>query len=607
MNSSIQSIIDSALDGTLSTNSEVEHEASDGFKDSEIVKLAHALDFLGNNLDNIGTDEERLSDLQMLHEKVANETTALARLDPKMANPVGGTAYEAGKATGTKAGASTAGITQAVKNTWQGTGPKWTSAMGGHAGKAALIGGGLLGAGLAGKALFGKEGSYTDPSELSEAELIDYLGYDDAELYVLNKVAGVSGMSLYELMVKKANQFGLDRVMGTINHYASADVAGAPLSESAKNRMVKQLNSAAKNHPGVASTPQYKDMQKLVKSLQVGKPVPSAAAQQGSKIILGFDGTSDLENAARVRADADARAAEPAAVARDKENARLNREAKARNQASGKVTGHVSPPQAGSGAPPKAPTPQAGGAPTPRQVTGQSPRMISGPTTPANPAATKATAAATPFYKNPKVIGGLAAAAGLGLAAKSVFGGDQKKTASYEENDMSVFDEYDFSYLMTKEAKRTGNVPAGQEVMRTAKGRATSYMRDMDPRDYVNQRTRGGVSERVARRTGGRTYNARVAQGRSNYAASGSGPRKLAPVDQLPARMGAKSTAKKSRKAAKALEIGYAVEPQGAGFLKRHGRKLGYGAAGVIGTGALYGMLNDEPFLSSTRRRKRRS
>ena len=590
MNSSIQSIIDSALDGTLSTNSEVEHEASDGFKDSEIVKLAHALDFLGNNLDSIGTDEERLSDLQMLHEKVANETTALARLDPKMANPVGATAYEAGKATGTKAGASSAGIAQAVKNTWQGTGPKWTSAMGGHAGKAALIGGGLLGAGLAGKALFGKEGSYSDHSELSEAELIDYLGYDDAELYVLSKVAGVKGSSLHEVLLEKvAEQFGLGRVMGMINHYSGADKAGVPLPESAKRKMLKQLNAAAQNHPGLTNMPQYKEMQKLVNSLEVGKPVAAATQSQGAKIISTFDGLSPFEQAARAKDDA-ARAAQ--ANADDAANAARAAEKKGKPPTPAQSGGSGAPPKTPT---PKTPTPQAGGAPTPRQVTGQSPRMISGPTTPATPAATKATAAtasATPFYKNPKVIGGLAAAAGLGLAAKSILGGneEQKKTASYEGNDMSVFDEYDFSYLMTKEAKRTSNVPAGQEIAMTPRGR----LGRMNPRDYVDQRTRGGVSERVARKTGGRTTNARVAQGRANYATSGSRRRALGvegsyEIARRNAKSTAKSTAKKTRKAAKALEIGYTVDPKGTGFLQRHGRKLGYGAAGIIGTAGLYG------------------
>jgi hypothetical protein len=181
MNNSIRAIIDRALDDTeypADAYNTAEHV--DTQFDDNVEKLASALDFLGGNLNNIGTPEEKLLELYEFN-KLANEGAAVvegatdgakaggapvadaAAAGPKnpYKNVVGSRTKhrifaegaEAGITHGMERGKLSADALQGMKNTWNS----------GAGGKAALIAGGvgLLGAGaLAGGAL--KTGSYNN-------------------------------------------------------------------------------------------------------------------------------------------------------------------------------------------------------------------------------------------------------------------------------------------------------------------------------------------------------------------------------------------------------------------------------------------------------------
>lgn len=69
MNTSVQHLIDNALNGPVEDIHEPVSEYS--FLDEDTVKLAHALDYVSDNLDTIGTMEEKIAELSLLHEKLA--------------------------------------------------------------------------------------------------------------------------------------------------------------------------------------------------------------------------------------------------------------------------------------------------------------------------------------------------------------------------------------------------------------------------------------------------------------------------------------------------------------------------------------------------------
>ena len=70
MNYSVRSLIDEALDQPQVQDSPM-HSEDYGYMDGDTIKLAHALDFVSANLDNIGTMEEKIAELAMLQEKLA--------------------------------------------------------------------------------------------------------------------------------------------------------------------------------------------------------------------------------------------------------------------------------------------------------------------------------------------------------------------------------------------------------------------------------------------------------------------------------------------------------------------------------------------------------
>ena len=262
MNSSLRAIIDNALDDS---QTHLEYEtlapAPSAYED-DIVKLANALEFVGGNLHNIGTDEEKIAELYELQVKLANigfdapgggvtvsqpsttggtttgttgGTTTPQKVDYKgtqvtqaqlddmrSAKPtmkvvdgkvVNLTTEEAAE----QAAKRSTGVGQALKNTWKGQ-TEFAKGMGGHAGKAAILGGGaLLGLGAM-KALGGGQNkqSSLDLSNLSDEEVFVMsksasLHGVDLESYILVKEAALAGeIDFYEglELVKEAGPFG---------------------------------------------------------------------------------------------------------------------------------------------------------------------------------------------------------------------------------------------------------------------------------------------------------------------------------------------------------------------------------------------------------------
>ncbi|MEC8306233.1 MAG: hypothetical protein VXZ72_00025 [Chlamydiota bacterium] len=283
MNTSVQHLIENALNQPVVESHEPVGEHS--FFDEDVVKLAHALDFVSGNLDNIGTMEEKVAELHMLQEKLAMEVPNTTTVDPITKPTKGGNvtafnptvitdapsnpsssvrgavanvspddartvrsgtrqAYLSGAEAGKRKGLAAAGFGDAIKNTWK-------SGMGG---KAALIGGGALTAGLVGKALFGggdqrKTASYYGFDDEYEFEkfasasiedLIDFLDLDETRLYVMEKAASLHGDSLHEWLVKEAGKAQKIR-----NFMAQAERAGNPMSQADATALYDKLRSQA--------------------------------------------------------------------------------------------------------------------------------------------------------------------------------------------------------------------------------------------------------------------------------------------------------------------------------------------------------------------------
>ena len=76
MNSNLRNMIEDALDGglsheeTYSYNSDV--DMSQVYGEGEIEKLASALNYVATNLDDLGTTDEKLAELELLQEKLAS-------------------------------------------------------------------------------------------------------------------------------------------------------------------------------------------------------------------------------------------------------------------------------------------------------------------------------------------------------------------------------------------------------------------------------------------------------------------------------------------------------------------------------------------------------
>lgn len=81
MNSNLRSMIEDALDGELQDETfsyDSYEDVPSAYGGDEITKLASALNFVATNLDDLGTTDEKLAELELLHEKIANATEKAA-------------------------------------------------------------------------------------------------------------------------------------------------------------------------------------------------------------------------------------------------------------------------------------------------------------------------------------------------------------------------------------------------------------------------------------------------------------------------------------------------------------------------------------------------
>jgi len=261
MNTSLQSIIDDALysehvEETYPVYGAEHTEYETAHLDDDTVKLAHALDFLSGNLDNIGTAQEKIAELHTLQEKLAAElnwdwskgqstgpgggevgsnrpiTTSNPSATTTTPNPTTTTKPSPSTTTTTpnpttttttttpdptkqkvkmtkgrlqkfkdaavNRGKASAGFGDAIKNTWKK----------GAGGKAALIGGGALAAGLVGNAMFGGQ------SKTGSLKLASRMGLDEDQFYVMEKAAQLRGVSTHSYLLQRAAQMNEDSILG---------------------------------------------------------------------------------------------------------------------------------------------------------------------------------------------------------------------------------------------------------------------------------------------------------------------------------------------------------------------------------------------------------
>lgn len=81
MNSNLRSMIEDALDGELHDDTfsyDSYEDVPSAYGGDEITKLASALNFVATNLDDLGTTDEKLAELELLQEKIAAGETAAA-------------------------------------------------------------------------------------------------------------------------------------------------------------------------------------------------------------------------------------------------------------------------------------------------------------------------------------------------------------------------------------------------------------------------------------------------------------------------------------------------------------------------------------------------
>ena len=81
MNSNLRSMIEDALDGKLQDDTfsyDSYEDVPSVYGGDEITKLASALNFVATNLDDLGTTDEKLAELELLHEKIASAETKAA-------------------------------------------------------------------------------------------------------------------------------------------------------------------------------------------------------------------------------------------------------------------------------------------------------------------------------------------------------------------------------------------------------------------------------------------------------------------------------------------------------------------------------------------------
>lgn len=81
MNSNLRSMIEDALDGELQDETfsyDSYEDVPSAYGGDEITKLASALNFVATNLDDLGTTDEKLAELELLQEKIATAETAAA-------------------------------------------------------------------------------------------------------------------------------------------------------------------------------------------------------------------------------------------------------------------------------------------------------------------------------------------------------------------------------------------------------------------------------------------------------------------------------------------------------------------------------------------------
>jgi hypothetical protein len=192
MNSNLRSMIEDALDGELQDETfsyDSYEDVPSAYGGDEITKLASALNFVATNLDDLGTTDEKLAELELLQEKIAKAETTAAGAAGEAAEDTLGAFYKNLK------GGSTVGLGDAFGKL--STGRKF--AVGGTAG---LVGLGALYGGA--KMLGGGGGEQTNVVKVSSLQ--------DAKQRALVKMAEHYNIPVWELE-KIATTVRLEQMM----------------------------------------------------------------------------------------------------------------------------------------------------------------------------------------------------------------------------------------------------------------------------------------------------------------------------------------------------------------------------------------------------------
>lgn len=264
MKTNLRSMIDDALDGDIA------YEGAHGYYsghempntgetyDTGVLKLAQALNYVSANLNDLGTTEEKLAELALLQEKIADAATETAA-----------------KAGDTFGDAYTALKDQGLGKAWEGlsTGRKWVAG-----GTAGLVGLGALYGGY--KLLSGNDGNRT--TVIKNASLNSL---DAARARAIVKLADAHGMSQWEYFDKVAASAALHQFISEAGELKAPTVSASGTGFNVTGAKPLSGTAYTTREEAEAAAKQFQDARLARRAKSLGALIDTSKLDDANKAI----------------------------------------------------------------------------------------------------------------------------------------------------------------------------------------------------------------------------------------------------------------------------------------------------------------------------------
>ena len=290
MKTNLRSMIDDALDGNMAREQQHGYHSPEPTYDASVsdvgvYKLAQALNYVSSNLNDLGTTDEKLAELALLQEKLADAGTTTAGATTDAATDTFGSAWTNLKDSG-------------LGKAWEGlsTGRKWVAGAGaGALGLGALYGGYKL---LSG----GDNGNRT--TVIKNASLS---GLDQARARAIVNLAEKYGMSQFEYFDKVAASAQFLQALGVND--AGALIPDRGFGSRALPSLTAPTTAGGEYQLGTLKFKTEDEARKALEAMKARRakdvqrlfPQQNLLTPESQKILTDYAGGATLDDAARTK------------------------------------------------------------------------------------------------------------------------------------------------------------------------------------------------------------------------------------------------------------------------------------------------------------------